>query len=65
MEKCIVYSTWFHEKGLRPAEAIRDGVRKNVNHILLQEMLFGGTRMMISLAAKHKEWSGKMGVAYT
>ena len=30
MEKYIVYSTWFHEKGLRPAEEMRDGMRKNV-----------------------------------
>ena len=30
MEKYIVYSVWFHEKGLRPAEEMRDGMRKNV-----------------------------------
>ena len=30
MEKYIVYSTWFHEKGLRPAEEMREGMRKNV-----------------------------------
>ena len=30
MTKYIVYSTWYHEKGLRPADAMRDGMRKNV-----------------------------------
>ena len=30
MEKYIVYSVWFHEKGLRPAEEMRDGMLKNV-----------------------------------
>ena len=30
MEKYIVYSTWFHEKGLRPSEEMREGMRKNV-----------------------------------
>ena len=30
MKKYIVHSTWFHEKGLRPAEEMRDGMRKNV-----------------------------------
>ena len=30
MEKYIVYSTWFHEKGLRPSEEMREGIRKNV-----------------------------------
>ena len=30
MEKYIVYSTWFHEKGLRPAEEMCEGMRKNV-----------------------------------
>ena len=27
MEKYIVYSTWFHEKGLRPAEEMRKNVK--------------------------------------
>jgi len=30
MAKYIVYTTWYHEKGLRPAEEMRDGMRKNV-----------------------------------
>ena len=30
IEKYIVYSISFHEKGLRPAEEVRDGMRKNV-----------------------------------
>ena len=30
MEKYIVYAVWFDEKGLRPAEEMRDGMRKNV-----------------------------------
>ena len=30
MKKYIVYSTWFHEKGLRPPEEMREGMRKNV-----------------------------------
>ena len=30
MEKYIVYSVWFHEKGLRHAEEMRDGMLKNV-----------------------------------
>ena len=30
MEKYIVYSTWFNEKGLRPAEEMHEGMRKNV-----------------------------------
>ena len=30
MKKFIVYSTWFHEKGLRPPEEMREGMRKNV-----------------------------------
>ena len=30
MAKYIVYTTWYHEKGLRPAEEMQDGMRKNV-----------------------------------
>ena len=30
MSKYIVYTTWYHEKGLRPAKALRDDMRKNV-----------------------------------
>ena len=47
MEKYIVYSTWFHEKGLRPAEEMREGMRKMLNHIPLQKMLYGGKWMII------------------
>ena len=34
MAKYIVYLTWYHEKGFRPADEMRDGMRKNVNRIL-------------------------------
>ena len=30
MAKNIVYTTWYHEKGLRPAEEMHDGMLKNV-----------------------------------
>ena len=30
MAKYVVYSIWHHEKGLRPAEEMRDGILKNV-----------------------------------
>ena len=30
MAKCIVYTKWYHKKGLRPAEKMRDCMRKNV-----------------------------------
>ena len=30
MEKYFVYSKWFHEKGFRLAEEMREGMRKNV-----------------------------------
>ena len=30
MAKYIVYTTWYHQKGLRPAEEMRDGMLKNV-----------------------------------
>ena len=29
MAKYIVYTTWYHEKGLRLVEEMRDGMRKN------------------------------------
>ena len=28
MAKYIVYTIWYHEKGLRPAEEMREGMRK-------------------------------------
>ena len=28
MAKYIVYTTWYHEKGLRLAEEMREGMRK-------------------------------------
>ena len=30
MAKFIVYTTWYHEKGLRSADAMHEGMRKNV-----------------------------------
>ena len=33
MAKYIVYTTWYHEKGLRPAEEMQDGMRKNVKPV--------------------------------
>ena len=30
MAKYIVYTTWYHEKGIRPAEEMQEGMRKNV-----------------------------------
>ena len=29
-DRYIVYTTWYHEKGLRPAEEMQEGMRKNV-----------------------------------
>ena len=47
MAKYIVYTTWYHEKGLRPAEEMQDGMRKNVK-ALSPAMFFGG-RWMITI----------------
>ena len=30
MAKYIVYTTWYHKKGLRSVAEMRDGMRKNV-----------------------------------
>ena len=30
MEKFIVYTKWYHEKGVRPAKEMSDGMRDNV-----------------------------------
>ena len=40
MVKYIVYTTWYHEKGLRPAEEMQDGMRKNVKPLSPAEDVF-------------------------
>ena len=30
MAKYIIYTTWYHKKGLRSVAEMRDGMRKNV-----------------------------------
>ena len=40
MAKYIVYTTWYHEKGLRPAEEMQDGMRKNVKPLSPAEDVF-------------------------
>jgi hypothetical protein len=40
MAKYIVYTTWYHEKGLRPAEEMQDGMRKNVKPLSPAEDIF-------------------------
>jgi hypothetical protein len=35
-----VYTTWYHEKGLRPAEEMRDRMRKNVKPLSPAEDVF-------------------------
>ena len=37
MAKYIVYTTWYHEKGLRHAEEMQDGMRKNVKQLSTAE----------------------------
>ena len=41
MAKYIVYTTWYHEKGLRPAEEMQDSMRKNVKPLSPAEDVFG------------------------
>ena len=40
MAKYIVYTTWYHEKGLRPAAEMSDGMRKNVKPFSPAEDVF-------------------------
>jgi len=40
MAKYIVYTTWYHEKGLRPADEMRDGMRDNVKPLSPAEDIF-------------------------
>ena len=40
MAKYIVYTTWYHEKGLRPAEEIKDGMRNNAKPLSPAEDIF-------------------------
>ena len=40
MVKYIVYTTWYHEKGLRPPEEMQDGMRKNVKPLSPAEDVF-------------------------
>ena len=48
MEKYIVYSIWFHDKGLRPAEEMRDGMRKNVKpHSPAEDVICGRWTIII------------------
>ena len=38
--KYIVHTTWYHEKGLRPAEEMQDGMRKNAKPLSPAEDVF-------------------------
>ena len=40
MAKYIVYTTWYHEKGLSPAVEMQDGMRKNVKPLSPAEDVF-------------------------
>ena len=40
MAKFIVYTIWHHEKGLRPAEEMREGMRDNVKPLSPAEDVF-------------------------
>ena len=40
MAKFIVYTTWYHEKGLRPADEMREGMRDNVKPLSPAEDIF-------------------------
>ncbi|MCH1412300.1 MAG: hypothetical protein L7U86_02805, partial [Rhodobacteraceae bacterium] len=40
MAKYIVHTTWYHEKGLRPAEEMQDGMRKNAKPLSPAEDVF-------------------------
>ena len=40
MVKFIVYTTWYHEKGLRPADEMREGMRQNVKPLSPAEDVF-------------------------
>ena len=40
MAKYIVYTTWYHEKGLRPPEEMREGMRDNVKPLSPAEDVF-------------------------
>ena len=40
MVKYLVYTTWYNEKGLRPAEEMQDGMRKNVKPLSPAEDIF-------------------------
>ena len=47
MAKHIVYTTWYHEKGLKPADEMREGMRDNVKPFSPAEDIFWWKKLWV------------------